>query len=187
MQDAGFELSTQRLALRRFTPADLDWLAGLNSDVRVMRFLGGAKSRADSEKMLRERILDYYGAHPGLGIWITLEKSSGDCIGMHLLNHIQGESHIQVGYVLAPAYWGRGHATEMCLALLRYGFTDLGLPRIVAITDLTNIASQRVLLKSGLQRKGERAFPHPAYAKSGPMAWFERDAGEWLGENAGNI
>jgi RimJ/RimL family protein N-acetyltransferase len=45
-----------------------------------------------------------------------------------------------------------------------------------------NVASQRILEKIGLERRGERAFPHPAYAAEGPMAWFERDAASWLAE-----
>ena len=95
-------------------------------------------------------------------------------MGLHLLNHIQGESIVQVGFILAKPAWGRGFATEMALALLRYGFTDLALPRIVGIAAQSNLASQHVLSKIGLERHGERAFSHPAYASQGPMAWFER-------------
>ena len=118
--------------------------------------------------------------HPGLGMWATLERKTGACIGTHLLNHIQGETYIQVGYVLFSQYWGRGYATEMSIAILRYGFAVLGLPEIFAITDLPNVASQRVLEKAGLERKGERFFAHPAYAASGPLAWFEGRAAPWL-------
>ena len=64
--------------------------------------------------------------------------------------------------------------------MLRYGFVDLGLARIVGMANLDNIASQRVLEKIGLERHGERAFPHPAYASEGPLAWFERDREPWL-------
>ena len=71
---------------------------------------------------------------------------------------------------------------EMAFAVLRYGFVDRNLPRIVGMASLQNHPSQRVLTKIGLERKGERAFPHPAYASEGPMAWFERDAGDWLAE-----
>jgi RimJ/RimL family protein N-acetyltransferase len=68
----------------------------------------------------------------------------------------------------------------MAIALLRYGFTDLALPHIAAITNLDNVASQHVLEKAGLRRHGERAFPHPAYASQGPLAWFEVERTEWL-------
>lgn len=71
----------------------------------------------------------------------------------------------------------------MTVALLRYGFVELQLPRIVGITDLPNVDSQRVLLKAGLHRNGERSFTHPAYAAQGPLAWFERDAPSWLADH----
>ena len=183
MRDPRDSLVTRRLALRRFTLDDLELLDRLNSDPQVMRYIGGPIDRAKTEAMLKVRILEYYAEHPGLGMWATLERSSGACVGVHLLNHIQGESFIQVGYVLFPQHWGRGYATEMSLALLRYGFAELGLPQIVGITDLPNLESQRVLLKAGLRRNGERAFSHPAYAAQGPLAWFERDAEGWLADH----
>ena len=181
MNDAGFGFFTERLTLRRFTAEDLDFLDSLHRDPEVMRHMGGLKPRGESEELLFERILPYYAQHPGLGIWITIERQTGAQIGVHLINHLRGEPHIQVGYLLHAAYWNQGYGTEMCSALVRYGFANLGIPQIVAITTLDNLASQRVLLKSGLQRKGERNFP--AYAKYGPQAYFERDAADWLAVN----
>ena len=171
---------TARLTLRRFTADDIDVLHRLYSDPDVARHVGGTKTREQAQEMLDQRILAYYDANPGLGVWMTLERASGACVGMHLLNNIQGETHIQVGYVLFKHYWGRGYATEMSIALLRHGFTAAGLEQIVAITDLANADSQRVLLKAGLQRRGERRFAHPAYAAQGPLAWFEADREDWL-------
>ncbi|MBK7830632.1 GNAT family N-acetyltransferase [Nannocystis sp.] len=175
-------VQTARLALRRFTLADLPFLQRLHADEQVMRYCGGTIDPATSEAILHERILDYYESNPGLGIWATTLRATGACVGMHLLNHMHGESLIQVGYILAAEAWGRGYASEMAAAVLRHGFATLGLPRIVAITDPGNLASQRVLLKSGLQHHGERSFAHPRYA-SGPFSWFYRDADDWLAEH----
>lgn len=172
-------LVTDRLSLRRFTLADLDLLDRLATDPRVMEFLGGVKDRAATESMLRVRILEYYDRHPGLGIWATVERATGECVGFHVLNHIQGETDIQVGYALFTDAWGNGYATEMTMGLLRYGFGTLQLPVIAAITNLANTPSQQVLLKAGLRRNGERVFAHPAYADQGPMAWFEADRDAW--------
>ncbi|NQW05545.1 MAG: GNAT family N-acetyltransferase [Acidobacteria bacterium] len=184
MSDSVWWLQTERLALRRFVADDLDWLVQLYRDVEVARHLGGLLDRATVETMFRGRFLGYYDLHPGLGIWATLDRVTGELLGFHLLNNIQGESIIQLGYGLARSAWGRGLATEMAVALVRYGFEDLRLPRISGMAGLENLASQRVLLKSGLHRNGERAFPHPAYAAEGPMAWFERDRDAWLAEHA---
>jgi ribosomal-protein-alanine N-acetyltransferase len=175
-------LTTERLGLRHFTLGDLDWFAELYADPDVTRYLGGTKNRAQAEGLLHSRILRYYDEHPGLGIWVTVERSTCARLGFHVLNHIQGESIVQVGFILSKPAWGRGVATEMGLALLRYGFADLGLPSIAGMANLDNLASQRVLMKIGLHRQGERAFSHPAYACQGPMAWFERDRTDWLAE-----
>lgn len=180
--DAGDGLASARLVLRRYTAADLPALIALNADPEVMRWLGGPATADDSAQMLQTRILAYYDQHPGLGVWATIERDSGAHVGFHLLNHVQGESLIQVGYRLHRRYWGLGYATEMTRALLRYGYTRLGLPLLMANTHLDNRASQHVLLKCGLRRRGERCFPHPAYAAFGPLAYFERRAADWLAE-----
>jgi len=182
MSGAAYWLTTERLALQRFTPGDLDWLADLYRDRDVTRYLGGVKDRAKAEELLNTRILRYYDEHPGLGIWLTVERATGSRVGFHLLNHIRGESIVQIGFTLAKSAWGRGYGTEMASAVLRYGFVDLKLSRIAGMASLQNLASQRVLHKIGLERKGERAFPHPDYASEGPMAWFEREADAWQAE-----
>jgi RimJ/RimL family protein N-acetyltransferase len=180
----GCWLATGRLALRRMTENDLDWLSALYDDPDVTRHLGGLKTRDQVAGMLRTRVIDYYDANPGLGVWMTIERATGDQVGFHLLNNIQGETIIQVGYGLLKPAWGRGFATEMAEAVLRYAFADLGLPRVAGIASLPNVASQHVLGKIGLERRGERAFTHHAYAASGPMAWFERERDAWLADHS---
>ena len=185
MRDAGLDhLETARLGLRRFTPADEALLYRLNSSEPVMRYLGGTMNADESRAMLHERILAYYDEHPGLGVWATMVKATGECAGFHLLNHVKGESQIQVGYRLFESHWGLGYATEMSIALLRYGFTTLDLPLLMANAHPGNQGSHRVLLKCGLRRKGERAYAHPAYASFGPLAYFERDRADWHAEFA---
>ena len=60
MSGAHYWLTSDRLALRRFTADDIDWLANLYSDPDVTRYLGGIKDRTTSEELLRTRILQYY-------------------------------------------------------------------------------------------------------------------------------
>lgn len=173
-------LTTERLALRRFTPDDVEWFVRFYADPEVTQYLGGPRGRDNATELLHNRVLKYYDEHPGLGIWMTRERATGEPVGFHLINHIQGETLIQVGYALVKSAWGKGYATEMAAAVLHYGFVDLQIPLIVGITNLPNVASQRVLEKIGLERKADRLFPHPAYASQGPMAYFEAEATAWL-------
>jgi len=57
---------------------------------------------------------------------------------------------VVVLYGIAPSRWGEGFATEAALAMLRYGFEEAGLDRILGIADRENVASRRVLEKIGM-------------------------------------
>src|ERR1051326_3730005 len=96
------------------------------------------------------------------------------------LNEMRGETLVQLGFRFLRLHWGNGLATEMGIAVLRYGFVDLGLPLIVAVTMPANGASMRAIQKCGLHPQGLRIFPHPKYAKYGALAYFERKAEDWL-------
>jgi RimJ/RimL family protein N-acetyltransferase len=61
---------------------------------------------------------------------------------------------VEVGYRLLPDAWGQGYATEGASALVRYGFGEVGLTRIVGLTHPQNAASQSVLRKAGLRDAG---------------------------------
>lgn len=57
---------------------------------------------------------------------------------------------MEVLYGISPSRWGEGFATEATLAMLRYGFDEAGLDRIMGIADRENAASRRVLEKIGM-------------------------------------
>ena len=57
-------------------------------------------------------------------------------------------------YGIPRREWGRGFATEVALAMLRYGFERGGLTRMLAIADAENVASRRVLEKIGMTFDG---------------------------------
>jgi len=53
---------------------------------------------------------------------------------------------------LRENYWGKGIGTEVCKALVKHCFENSENKDIVALTDLDNIGSQKVLLNSGFER-----------------------------------
>jgi RimJ/RimL family protein N-acetyltransferase len=147
-------LETERLVLRRFTDADVDLLFDLDSDPHVMRFLtGGALTpRVVIAHEILPRILGYYSRFEGFGFWAAIEKATGDFLGwfsFRPLDEARGDQ-IELGYRLRRAAWGRGYATEGSRALIRKGFTELGVQRVVASTFEANTASRRVMEKAGM-------------------------------------
>jgi len=78
------------------------------------------------------------------------------------LQHFNDGDEIEVGYAFAPEYWRRGLATELASAWLRFGFTELGLTRIIAVADIANAGSRRVMEKIGMRY--EKDIEHYGHA-----------------------
>jgi RimJ/RimL family protein N-acetyltransferase len=146
-------IETMRLRLRGFTDDDLDALADIYADPDVMLYMPGGKP-VPRERVAASigRMIGYWQEH-GFGLWAVEEKESGESrlIGRCGLVHLDNTPEIEVGYLFAKDYWGKGYATEAARAALDYGFTQLGLDWIVAITRPENVASQHVLEKIGMR------------------------------------
>jgi len=147
-------LETERVALRRFTEADVDLLFELDGDPDVMRFLSGGKPtpRDVIQHEILPRFLHSYERGEGFGYWAAMEKTSGDFLGWFSFRPPAAAvpNEVELGYRLRKAAWGRGYATEVSRALIRKGFTELGLRRVIATTYQDNLASRRVMEKAGM-------------------------------------
>jgi len=146
-------LETERLLLRRFTEADLDNLFDLDSDPEVMRFVGGTPTPRDEiEHDFLPAYLRYYQRGNRYGFWAAIEKATGDFLGWFHFRPLAGASpdEPELGYRLRAAAWNQGYGTEGSRALIRKGFTELGVERVVASTFADNLASRRVMEKAGL-------------------------------------
>ena len=148
-------LETMRLDFREFVPADYDDLFRLGSDPRVMRYIGTGKALTpEGVARVLGRILGYGALYPDLGYWYASRRDTGEFIGWFSLKYAGKSPDIEVGYWLLPNAWGHGFATEGAQAMVDYGFDDLRLHRIIGVTHAGNKASQRVLMKAGLEDAG---------------------------------
>jgi RimJ/RimL family protein N-acetyltransferase len=148
-------LETMRLDFREFVPADFDDLFRLGSDPRVMRYIGSGKPLThEGATRVLGRILGYHALYPELGYWYASRRDTGAFIGWFSLKYAGKSPDIEVGYWLLPNAWGQGFATEGAQAMVDYGFDDLRLHRIIGVTHRGNKASQRVLMKAGLEDAG---------------------------------
>ena len=155
-------LETPRLALRQFTAGDVDNLFSLNSDPEVMRYLTGGRPTPREE--IRDQVIPFhlgvYERFPGLGTWAAESAATGEFLGWFHFRPGQGAdvSNVDLGYRLRRSAWNKGYATEGSRALIRMGFTGLGVERVFAHTMTVNAASRRVMEKCGLTLVGTTPY-----------------------------
>jgi RimJ/RimL family protein N-acetyltransferase len=136
---------TKRLILRPFrVDEDLEDAYAYMSDPEVVRYLYW-------EVRNRDQVRAFLGERGGRVLAVEL-PAAGHVIGEVMLRqaseeHRQGE----IGYVLNPAYQGKGYAGEAAEAMLRHGFEELAMHRIIARLDARNRPSAALLERLGMR------------------------------------
>jgi RimJ/RimL family protein N-acetyltransferase len=148
---------TPRLIGRRVTADHLGYMLEVDGDSRISQWLFGTQSPDQSRARLVRWIAMW--RETGLGFWI-FEDSDRRPVGHGgLFNSPRQAGEVEVGYVVKPAHWGRGLATEITLASLKIGFESLALRRIIGIAQSANAPSRRVMEKCGMIFEAEFASP----------------------------
>lgn len=157
-------IRTQRLILRNWEERDRDLFHRINSDAQVMEFFPFRRDRATADAVMdrmREEI-----ARDGFG-WTAAEVAdTGECIGFIGLHaaeiaDIVPTGSFEIGWRLAPEYWGKGYVTEGANALLAFGFTKLELAEIISFAVGSNTRSTAVMERLGMRRDADADFDHP--------------------------
>lgn len=149
-----YPVLTKRLTLRPFRPDDTDAMFQYRSREDVCRYLLFApQTREQITARFADSPTELIDEGQNLSL-VLLEQQTGALVGdVVLMWHSREHRAGEIGYVLHPDYSGNGYATEAGAALLRLGFDELGLHRIVGRLDARNTASARVLERLGLRRE----------------------------------
>ncbi|GLI00192.1 GNAT family N-acetyltransferase [Phytohabitans aurantiacus] len=151
-----YPVRTRRLSLRPLTSGDIDALLAYRSQPDVCRYV---PFEPMDRQVIAERLAGQWalsaltdeGQALTLGVELT---ETGELVGdvvlfWHSREHRGGE----LGYVVNPAFGGHGYATEAARALLRLGFEELGLHRIIARIEERNEPSARVARRLGMRQE----------------------------------
>ena len=144
-------LDTPRLTLRPWTEEDAPAMHAIFSDLEAMRFWNTPPSRSPDD--LVPGIRRSVSAPPEFhAAWAVILKETGQAMGFLNYHHreVQNE-RLEIGYILARSFWGRGLATEAVSAVLDHCFDDLHINRVEALIDPDNHASVRLAEGIGFQ------------------------------------
>ncbi|MFL5800931.1 MAG: GNAT family N-acetyltransferase [Roseiflexaceae bacterium] len=178
------QLETERLILRQITPDDAEDIFRIYADPQVMRYWSSAPMRSIDQA--HRKIAGAAAAfHAREGIrWAITRKGSSRLIGS--CGHwrlIKEHSRSEIGYELAPEYWGQGIMPEAVGAILRFGFERMGLHSVEAQIEPNNQGSRRVLEKLGFVQEGyfrQNFFVNDTFTDTAVFSllkadWLERD------------
>ncbi len=154
-------LETPRLHLRRFTPADAEFIVELLNTPGWHRFIGdrGVRTTADALAYLERAVFSSYERF-GFGLYHVAQKSDGAPVGMCGLLQRDYLDAVDVGFAFLPAFEGRGYASESAQRVLTHARDDLARREIAGVVQADNAASIRVLEKLGLRPAGPVRLPN---------------------------
>jgi len=163
---------TERLVLRPYREEDRGDFAALNGHPQVGAWLAGVLDRPQSDAML-DRINAHIDAH-GFGFWGMARREDDRIIGFCGLSKVEADALpvgpcIEMGWRMIPSAWGQGYATEAAQAAMDWAWANLDADELVAFTARTNLASQGVMRRIGMQPDPSRDFEHPRLAADHPL------------------
>ena len=140
----------ETLIIREFDPGEFALFSALFENENVTRYLP-YKTSEEYKEMFDKALSDY--RESPFSRWGIFHAQSSDFIGMCLARtFFHNPDQIEIGYTLGENFLGKGIGTEVCKALVSYCHTLNKEKEIVAVTDLENTGSQKVLLKCGFRR-----------------------------------
>ncbi len=154
-------IETERLILRRWKNKDIPPFIEMCADLKVMEFLSAPLTPTEAQITVN-RIQGHFKKH-GFGLYAIEQKETKKFIGFTGFM-IPNFEHfftpcVEIGWRIKSTEWKKGFATEAATSCLQFGFSKLGFKKIHSFTSIHNLASERVMQKIGLHRKG--TFFHP--------------------------
>lgn len=141
---------TERLRVRQLKETDRTFYLSLFGDSDVVRFIRPPQTEETIDAFLSDHINKNIGLFPA-GRFLVEDKNSNDRIGSFVVIPIEGLPDFQIGYAFLKNYWGRGLATELITTGIAYAYDTCSLDKLFALIEVHNLASQKVVEKTGFQ------------------------------------
>jgi len=164
-------IDTERLILRGWRDADAGPFLEMGNDPEVMRYLGPPQTGADVEAAIARQnaMLEELGHC----FWAVERRADGAFLGFCGLKlgreHTPIAGQVEIGWRLRRNAWGKGYAREAAVASLVWGWANLDVEEIAAITVPANARSWGLMERLGMRRDLAGDFDHPLLSDDDPL------------------
>lgn len=162
-------IQSERLSMRWLTEDDAEFVLRLVNDPDWLRNIGSKNvhSVSDARRYLQEGPLALYRDY-GFGLYALCLVNSQQPIGICGLVKRPHLPHADVGYALLPEHRGYGYAVEAVRLAMQHAIRDFDMTTLVAIVNMDNHASAKVLWKNGFKAQAPITLPN----EEKPVAYF---------------
>lgn len=155
-------VETERLVLRPFADDDLDAYFAVLDTVEVRASLHTSDDFTRDDAWQQMAVWRGQWELRGTGQWAVGLRSTGELIGR--AGPHRPERHdwpgVEIGWVIHPAHWGNGYATEAGRASVDWAFAVLPVDELVSVILPENVPSQAVARRLGFTLREERVISH---------------------------
>lgn len=164
-------LRTERLILRNWQEGDRELFHLINSNDHVMEFFPMRRTRAEADELM-DRLAGGIEKN-GFGFAAMEIADTGEVAGfcgLHIVSNVPviTDGTIEIGWRMAPRFWGKGYVTEAARRWRDHGFDDLKLDRIVSFAVTNNHRSTAVMQRIGMTARPDLDFDHPSVPDTHP-------------------
>ena len=184
-------LRTERMLLRPLAESDADDVYEYQRLAEVIRYIpweerDRTEGREHTVKRARMRRLEEDGDAVLFAMVLDGEPTVSETPGNRVVGDIMvrlgnaEQAQVEVGWVLHPAFQGRGLASEAARAVIAFAFDRLGAHRVFALLDARNAASAALCERLGMRREGtllEEEYHDGAWRDTAVYGLLRREQG----------
>lgn len=156
-------LDTGRCYLREITVDDVDRLYELYKSEEVRLYIEDLYEDKEEEiKYTEDYIKNQYRFYE-YGMWVVIEKDTGDLIGRAGIFDRQNQDATELGFMFGIDYWGKGFAKEVLLGIIQYIKDEFEINRLYAHVVNENHRSKKLLKAIGFKYLCEATVEDKTY------------------------
>lgn len=180
-------LYTERMILRPWRDEDYAPFYAMSSDPQVYEYLPRFQDKEACDAFVNRLREDF--SRRGWGFWALEHKENGvfmGTAGMHEPGPEFGVGRpcVEIGWRLAPAFWGKGFAAEAAREVMRFAFNELQLDELVSFTAVGNKRSYGLMERLGMEREKEfDLLLLPPGDPNRPSYLYRLTRQQWLARN----